>query len=101
MPPRVRALKRLASLLGEEHDLVVLRDRIGTTVFVPHDQPAVKMILQQIARRLAALRSKSRAIGEPIFFEKPRAFATRVETDLNVARVTISRRDSLKARTRK
>jgi hypothetical protein len=86
MPPRVRALKRLASLLGEEHDLVVLRERIGATVFAPRDQRAIKIVLQQISRRLAALRSKARASGQPIFLEKPRAFVTRVETDWNLAR---------------
>ncbi len=100
LPPRVRELKRLTSLLGEEHDLAVLRERIGDTVFLTRDQPTVSLILQQTARRLAALRSKALAMGQTLFCEGPRGFVTRVETNWNTAPLNASQRNSGKARSR-
>jgi len=96
LPPRVRELKHLSSLLGDEHDLVVLREEIGETVFSEQDQRTVKLYLQQVDRRLTTLKSNALAKGQIVFSEKPRTFVTRVETDWNATRSTASQRGSKK-----
>lgn len=96
MPPRVRELKRLTSLLGDEHDLTILRERIGDTDLAPQNRSTVKAIRQQIVRRLTELRAEALAMGQSLFLEKPRDFAPRVATAWNASQST-SPRSSRKA----
>jgi len=96
MPPRVRELKRLTSLLGDEHDLTILRERIGDTDLAPQNRSTVKAIRQQIVRRLTELRAEALAMGQSLFLEKPRDFAPRVATGWNASQST-SPRSSRKA----
>jgi len=100
MPPRVRELKRLTRLLGEEHDLAVLHERINAKTFAPPDQPTADLILQLISDRVADLRTKALAKGQLIFWEKPRAVVTRVNADWKATRLSRPHRTSRITRSR-
>ena len=67
MRARARDAHRLAELLGEDHDLAVLRERV-----VDHDLRAV------IDRRRGALRAEAFELGARVYRRKPRKLATRI-----------------------
>jgi CHAD domain-containing protein len=66
----------LSDVLGEEHDLTVLREALADAGGNP---PLLTPRLDRaIARRQGRLREHARAAGERLWAEKPRAFANRV-----------------------
>lgn len=66
----------LADLLGEDHDLVVLRD----TLLAPPLSPAsVRSLLQQIDRRREGLQGQAFAVGSRLYAEKPKPFRRRMK----------------------
>jgi CHAD domain-containing protein len=71
----LKAAEALADLLGEDHDLVVLEERLETLDAADRSRPA---ITRTIAMRRRALRRKALKQGRAVFSTKPRAFAARV-----------------------
>src|SRR6185503_4258035 len=69
-------LHALSQLLGDDHDLVILRDGLAAA---GGDPPALTPRVQSaIAKRQRALRSEALAAGERLWAEKPRDFAARI-----------------------
>ncbi|MBL8266824.1 CHAD domain-containing protein [Steroidobacter sp.] len=68
---------RLADLLGDDHDLAVLRAKIAANaaVFKAYDQDALIAILD---RRRNQLQAKALKLGARLYEEKPRRFVARV-----------------------
>ena len=71
----------LSELLGEEHDLAVLRERLDGGGLAP--APAVEAELPALAElveeRRAELREQARRLGRRLYAESPKAFARRIE----------------------
>ncbi|HEV8242277.1 MAG TPA: CHAD domain-containing protein [Thermoanaerobaculia bacterium] len=70
------AIHELSQLLGDEHDLTVLRDALAAA---GGDPPLLTPRLQRaIARRQRRLRERAREAGNRLWAEKPRTFARRI-----------------------
>ena len=68
---------KLAELLGDEHDLAVLRAAIGRhadTLKVEHREALIRLV----ERRRKRLQKKTFTLGERLFLEKPRRFVSRI-----------------------
>ena len=73
---RVAALKGLSDLLGNDHDLAVLRHRLATDpALVAAGGP---LLDAPLARRQAELRADALEAGRRIYAEKPKAFRKRM-----------------------
>lgn len=67
---------RLSDLLGDDHDLAVLRDRLpGLAPDLPVDVDPVFEIIDQ---RRAELQARAIPVGDRLYAEKPRAFGRRL-----------------------
>jgi CHAD domain-containing protein len=90
-PPVLKAqageLSRLGELLGDDHDLAVLRDQltapggVGAGLAVDLDP-----VLAAVDARRAHLQARALAIGARVYAEKPGAFARRHRAYLQAAR---------------
>jgi hypothetical protein len=72
----------LSDLLGGEHDLAVLAERLG-------DDPPTEVtddVLDLIDERRAVLLAQIRALGRRVYAEKPKAFERRIGSYLKTAR---------------
>lgn len=71
---------RLADLLGDDHDLVVLREELtGDVMPVPVDVDAV---VKLIDHRRSELQTEAFALGERVYAESPKAFRRRMRRSL-------------------
>jgi CHAD domain-containing protein len=72
---------RLADLLGDDHDLAVLAERLE------HDPPSdgAGEVLELIEERRAELLAEVRALGRRVYAEKPKQFARRMSRYLDSA----------------
>jgi CHAD domain-containing protein len=75
---------RLGKLLGDDHDLATLSERLGDIDVPPSVD--VDTIEQLIAARRAELQSSAFEIGRRLYAEKPKAFARRLSRYLAAAR---------------
>lgn len=71
----------LSDLLGDDHDLAVLADRLNDDP--PTDD--TRDVLELIGRRRNELLVRIRALGRRVYAEKPRAFARRIDRYLRTA----------------
>ena len=69
---------RLADLLGDDHDLAVLRQALSGSGDMPCDGAAVEVILPLIERRRADLQRDAFALGRSLYVERPRDFVARL-----------------------
>jgi CHAD domain-containing protein len=69
---------RLADLLGDDHDLVVLRERALEAHDVFPDATTRRALLARIDRHRKALQNKALRLGEPLYKETPAAFTARL-----------------------
>ncbi len=69
-----RQADRLGELLGEEHDLAVLRELLASSDDGPGE---AELMLLLIARRLTQLRSKAARPGALLYCEKPKCLLAR------------------------
>ena len=69
---------RLAALLGDDHDLAVLRQVLSTSGDGPCDSASVEVILPLIDHRRAELQRDAFALGPALFGERPEVFAARL-----------------------
>jgi CHAD domain len=77
-----RRADKLGELLGEEHDLVVLADRLPPPGRAPfkgkRGKRARKALLERIARRRRRLRRQALREGERLYRRKPKRFSRRL-----------------------
>ncbi len=78
MKARRKALKRLADLLGDEHDLAVLAELLGEDPERFGGQRQVQAMLGVIDRRRNELRRKARPLGKKAFAEKRKRLVKRI-----------------------
>ena len=70
---------RLADMLGDEHDLTVLRDIVRTEPGSFGRDKDVEAFLALAARRQAELRKAAAPLGKRLLAEKPKAFRRRIK----------------------
>jgi CHAD domain-containing protein len=79
-----KAVKALQRLLGEDHDLAVLAERLnalGNPESGSHGDSEAELALRaEMSRQSRLLRRRARGIGELVFAEQPKAFRQRVGT---------------------
>jgi CHAD domain-containing protein len=74
MKAQAKEAKALSELLGDDHDLAVLAERVQDAE-----------LLELIARRRAELLDEARALGRRIYAEAPKAFARRARRYVELA----------------
>jgi CHAD domain-containing protein len=77
---QAREAHALTELLGDDHDLAVLIERLGAdapplTPAVDAERPALRTLAEQ---RSAALRAAAERLGERVYAESPKAFSRRL-----------------------
>lgn len=70
MKSRVKSLKRLSDLLGEDHDLVVLREKFQAAAADIADESAVARMLELVDRRRGEVFAELKPLGRLIYAEK-------------------------------
>lgn len=76
---RIGETKTLSDLLGDDHDLTVLRDLVNEGQ-IGFSKPGLQAtLLGLIERRQAELRGEARPLGARLFAEKPKHLAKRIE----------------------
>src|SRR5579884_2299948 len=75
MQAREKSLKSLETWLGEDHNLVVLRDKVLNEPDLSADQKAVALLIRLIERRQKQLRRNAFGLGARVYEEKPREFS--------------------------
>jgi hypothetical protein len=78
MKKLARRAHDLSDLVGDDHDLAVLRDEAHRRPQCFEDPEALTALDGLIDRRRGALQSKAIAAGKRIYQEKPGAFARRM-----------------------
>jgi CHAD domain-containing protein len=79
-----RRANRLGELLGEEHDLWMLRAYVELhAAAFGEDTAAYRKLLKQIERRQARLRKRALKLGARLYKRKPRDFTRRVASSLS------------------
>jgi len=73
-----RRADALGELLGEEHDLALLEDRVRKHKPLKRRKRSRKLLLRTIAGRRADLRERALRKGERLYERKPRRFVRRV-----------------------
>lgn len=75
-----KSLKDLETWLGDDHNLVILRDKLTTEPDLCADEKAAALAIRLIARRQKVLRRNALALGSRIYEdEKPREFSRRMK----------------------
>jgi CHAD domain-containing protein len=74
-----KSLKDLESWLGEDHNLVVLRDKIVAEPDLYGDRKEVDLLLDLIDKYQKELRDNSLSLGERLYEERPRQFLRRMK----------------------
>jgi CHAD domain-containing protein len=69
---------KLGELLGEDHDLVVLSERIRGHRPLRRHKRTRRQLLRAISRRRAKLRKRAMRTAEPLYARKPERFVRRV-----------------------
>ena len=76
--PQVALARDLAEILGEDHDLSVLADRVRADAKHLGPGPQVRAYLELCQRRQAELRSLAEPLGARLLAEKPSSLAARL-----------------------
>lgn len=80
MKQRARLVHDLASLLGDDHDLAVMRQTVVRSPDEFGDKKTRQLLFGLIDRRMAELQAAARPLGEHVLAEKPKALARRLES---------------------
>jgi CHAD domain-containing protein len=70
---------RLADLLGDDHDLAVLRDYVERNPQAFEDESSRRSLLAVLDRRREALQRKALKLGDRLYAQPPKRFVGRVE----------------------
>lgn len=81
---QAKDLKRLSDLLGDDHDLGVLRGRL--TVGHPDAAVDIEALLALIDHRRAELQTEAFRLGKRVYGERPRAFVQRMRRSWEAGR---------------
>jgi hypothetical protein len=81
MQARAKQAHRLSDLLGDDHDLAVLREHVATTAFPAEDEATRTALLSLIDRRRASLQREALKLGARVYDRRPKRFARSVERD--------------------
>jgi CHAD domain-containing protein len=79
MKARARRAHRLSDLLGDDHDLAVLREHVAKTAFPAEQEATRTALLSQIDRRRARLQREAFKLGARVYGRRPKSFARSVE----------------------
>jgi CHAD domain-containing protein len=75
MKKRVKELRILETVLGDEHNLTVLRQSIAADVETSRDRHEIRGFLAALEDEGHELRERAMKSGEPLYSVKPRTFA--------------------------
>jgi len=75
----VRHTHQLATLLGEDHDLGVLRETLAADPLIYGGHPILKKAFAVIDRSRGELERQAFAMGQEIYSDMPRTFTSRIE----------------------
>ena len=79
----------LSELLGDDHDLAVLMERLATDDDAPPLPPAVDAqrpeLRELVAHRSDELRAEATRLGRRVYAERPKAFSRRLERYVRLA----------------
>lgn len=78
MPAYERRLKDLETWLGEDHNMVVLEERVRAEPFYYGKAPEIALFVKLIGRYHKELRGDALALGARIYGAKPRQFTSRM-----------------------
>ena len=78
MPAYERRLKDLETWLGEDHNLVVLEEKVMAEPGFYGREPEIALFVKLIRKYHRELRGNALALGERIYDEKPRQFTRRM-----------------------
>jgi CHAD domain-containing protein len=79
LEPMSKVLEQLSDLLGDDHDLVVLREMLSGGESELGEEAELDVCLEAIDRRRAELFDELRPLGELSFAEKPKRLRQRIE----------------------
>jgi CHAD domain-containing protein len=79
MKARAKQAHRLSDLLGDDHDLAVLREHVAATAFPAEDEAARAALLSVIDRRRGSLQRAAFKLGARVYGRRPKRFARSVE----------------------
>ena len=88
---RRKRARRLAQLLGDDHDLAVLNSKIFQHAKGPHAasrNAAVEDLMSRLAHRRKVLQDKARRLGRGLYSEKPNRMRKKFDRSLRAARAT-------------
>jgi CHAD domain-containing protein len=88
LPAYAKATKKLSELLGDDHDLAVLRERL--TAGVEHDgrpeaELALPVLLEVVDEQRAELQAAAFGLGRRLHAERPKAFRRRIRRYLRAS----------------
>jgi CHAD domain-containing protein len=84
----------LADLLGDDHDLVVLGEKLFGQGGLVADRNAAAGLAKAVDRRRQELQAKAFALGRRLFAEKPKSFAARLENYWHIWRCEATKVDN-------
>ena len=71
----------LSKLLGDDHDLFVLREFLGTHGGYPTGEARRQEVLESLEQRRLGLQAEAFALGEKVYAKRPKRFVRRIERD--------------------
>jgi hypothetical protein len=80
MKNRVKELRTLETVLGDEHNLAVLRERIAGDVETSGDRQQIRAFVAVLEHEGNELRERAMKSGEQLYAVKPRTFAETLST---------------------
>lgn len=88
MRDRERALHALTDLIGDDHDLALLRDVIGKEPHPYGGDDVAATVVARVDQQRAWLQREARALGSRCFAEAPRRFVDRLRADFHAHQST-------------
>lgn len=85
---RTAQLKELAQLLGDDHDLFMLQERLVAQPTLFGDVPTREQVAQLIAARRAGLQAEAFRLGRRLYAESPKALRRRWRKYWELARLS-------------
>lgn len=82
---RYEELKRLSDLLGDDHDLVILCERVGDEPLTGFDDAADAEFRQIVERRRGELQAEAIPLGRLLYAERPKQIARRFQQYFRIA----------------
>ena len=79
MPAYKRSLHKLSNLLGDDHDLLVVRESLREQPDILRGARNLECMIGLIDRRKCQLKAEGRLLGMRVFAERPKAFRKRLE----------------------